>query len=43
MRTSEKNKKVTLGHKIYAIKSMGVFEDFLVIMVKLDRQIDFSK
>ena len=33
----------TLGHKIFAIKSMGVFEVFLVILVKLDQQIDFSK
>ena len=24
----------TLGHKIFAIKSMGVFEVFLVILVK---------
>ena len=32
-----------LGHKIFAIKSMGVFEVFLVILVKLDQQIDFSK
>ena len=33
----------TLGHKIFAIKSMGVFEGFWVILVKLDQQIDFSK
>ena len=33
----------TLSHKIFAIKSMGVFEVFLVILVKLDQQIDFSK
>ena len=33
----------TLDHKIFAIKSMGVFEVFLVILVKLDQQIDFSK
>ena len=33
----------TLGHKIFAITSMGVFEVFLVILVKLDQQIDFSK
>ena len=29
----------TLGHKIFAIKSIGVW----VILVKLDQQIDFSK
>ena len=33
----------TLGHKIFAIKYMGVFEVFWVILVKLDQQIDFSK
>ena len=33
----------TLGHKTFAIKSMGVFEVFWVILVKLDQQIDFSK
>ena len=33
----------TLGHIIFAIKSVGVFEVFLVSLVKLDQQIDFSK
>ena len=33
----------TLGHKIFAIKPVGVFEVFWVSQVKLDQQIDFSK
>ena len=41
--TSIDSDNPTLGHKIFAIKSMGVFEVFLVILVELDQQIDFSK
>ena len=41
--TSIDSDNPTLGHKIIAIKSMGVFEVFLAILVKLDQQIDFSK
>ena len=41
--TSIDSDNPTLGHKILAIKSMGVFEVFLVSLVKLDQQIDFSK
>ena len=37
--TSIDSDNPTLGHKIFAIKSMGVFEVFLVILVKLDQQI----
>ena len=33
----------TLGHKIFVIKSMGVFDVFWVILFKLDQQIDSSK
>ena len=41
--TSIDSDNPTLGHKIFTIKSMGVSEVFLVILVKLDQQIDFSK
>ena len=41
--TSIDSDNPTLGYKIFAIKSMGVFEVFFVILVKLDQQIDFSK
>ena len=41
--TSIDSDNPTLGHKIFAIKSVGLFEFFLVILVKLDQKIDFSK
>ena len=41
--TSIDSDNPTLGYKIFAIKSMWVFEVFLVILVKFDQQIDFSK
>ena len=41
--TSMDSDNPTLGHKIFAIKSVGVFEVFGVSLVKLDQQIDFSK
>ena len=41
--TSMDSDNPTLGQKIFAIKSVGVFEVFLVSLVKLDQQIVFSK